>query len=313
MATIDAAGGPLILDRKVVADIAAREGISEAEARERALTTLRLVAARRAEQAAKPSEDRNPDLDDLPDTDRERLQRVAMVRLWLEEHFEPEHRAADIPQRVIDENMADVRVFRRMFHPEVWAICQAILVPTGEDADGLYMVPGTQEGDLDPAKAAAWYAAASDAFAPAVDRVRRLHDASEAHRCELLGRAIGYSRHDFETDAGPVRLRFEQFGFAPSDADRLDAEWVRAVVDGGGGLVGPFETQFGLHVVAVQRIEPSNLPDGELPEKQLRAAREAQMRDAVAERWRASEFQRELEKMRERRVVRVATGVDQEG
>ncbi len=315
VAHIETEAGPLTLDRSVVDHIAARDGLSAADAREQALDTLRLVATHRAEVAERSGPSAGG-LDDLPPQIRERIERAAMVRLWLAREFEPEHEAQDIPRRVIDANMKDPRVARRLFHPEVWAVCQALIVPAVEARAPAAMVPGTGEpGEaLESPESERWYAAAELAFAPALTRVRRVEDHLSDDDCQLFSKLIGLSERRFSSDSGEFLLRYERFAFAPSDAQSFDQTWVAAVTrDGGRGehaIVGPFRSQFGVHLVIVDRINAANLADGSLPPAALREARELQIREEIEARWRQGEFQSAVEEMSSRRVVRMAPALE---
>ncbi|EDM78289.1 hypothetical protein PPSIR1_08921 [Plesiocystis pacifica SIR-1] len=313
----------LVVDREVVEAIAAREGISEAEAAERALDTLRLVAARRAELDALTTPPEHPD--DLDPARRGHLERAAMVRLWLEREFEPTHRAEDIPGRTVAANMEDVRVTQRLFHPELWVICQTLIVPGEEVAGRNAPVPGSALGakvanqfaeqgaperSPDPALEAAWHAKAATIFQPVADRVLAVED-QLGDDCELFGKIIGGTRRDFQPasdgELGGFRIRFEKFVFAPEEVVDINAQWLEAVTaPGKAGLVGPFPTDFGEHLVLVARIDPAQLADGSAPPDELRAAREAKLREEIAASWRMGEFRATLEAIRKRRVVRFA-------
>ncbi|PRQ09266.1 hypothetical protein ENSA7_09570 [Enhygromyxa salina] len=305
VAQVSGEGQTLALERAVVEHLARRDDISEAEAQARALSTLRLVAARRVELGARDQPPEHPD--ELDPARREQLERAALVRVWLDEVFEPSHRAADIPQRVIDQNMADPSRTRRLFHPELWFVCQVLMVPT-QPADGTFVKPPS-EGEA----AQQWLAAANAAFAPLVARVHRVEpELVTEDGCAVLGRIVGTSEVTF---AGPEQapdasmiVRFERFAFAPSDPGNFDPQWVEAVTAGaaGPGVVGPFATGFGLHLVVVTNIEPAAFADGSLPEAQLRAAREAHLRGEIEHAWQADQLQQTLAKIRDRRVVRLS-------
>ena len=275
--------------------------LDEATARDHALARLRLAAARRAELAASEQPPTNPD--DLDPARRERLERAAMVRLWLDEVFEPQHEAADIPQRIIDENMATPSLHGRMFHPELLFVCQALIVPADKDDGGRHVEPPS-EGDA----ALAWRAAADEAFSSLARRVEQLEaDLLADEECTLLGRLVGVSKRTFETDAGALTIRFERFGFAPSEPETFDPTWVEAVGAGRDPrIVGPFATRFGLHLVVVSKTIEAQLPDGSLEAAALREARENVMREEIEQGWRAGELQQTLAEIRDRRVVRLS-------
>ena len=247
VARIASPSGDLLLDRRVVDAIAASEELGDAAARERGLDRLRLVAARREELAALETPPTDPD--DLDPGRRQHLERAAMVRLWLREVFEPATAGAKIPDQVLTQNLANPSVSRRLFHPELWLVCQVLIVPKpGDDGTPVLL---SMEGDA----AARWQAALGHAFAPMVERVLAVADDLVASpNCEALGQLVGVSEHDFTGETGELVIRYERFAFAPSDADNLDTTWVDAVTARAEPhLVGPFATQFGLHVVIVSR------------------------------------------------------------
>lgn len=299
VARIDAPGGPLELDRRVVEMIAAEHDLSEAEARERALDQLRWVAARRAELAERETPPAH--LDDLDPARREHLERAALVRLWLREVFEPAHTAATIPAKVIEQNMATPSVARRLFHPELWFVCQALIVPQEKGDDGRNLQPPS-EGEA----AARWQADAGLALAPLVARLEGVVvDLIGDSDCSAFGRIVGASELTHETPSGALTIRFEGFAFAPSDAS-FDRTWVEQVTASAEPrLIPPFVTQFGIHLVVVTKIEPASLADGSLPADQLAAAREAKLRQEIEQSWRADQLQRTLAEARDRRVVRL--------
>jgi hypothetical protein len=295
----------LTLDRRVVEAIAAREGISAAEAEALALDQLRYVAARRAELDARETPPEHPD--DLDPARRTQLERAAMVRLWLAHTFEPSHEADDIPQRVVDQNLADPSLTLRLFHPELWFICQVLIVPAQQGEDGRAVLPPDREQD--PA-AAQWFADANLAFAPIAARIAGLAAEIDGDRCEILGKVVGASERELETPSGAMRLRFERFVFE-THAKGLDPGWLATVTETRArGVVAPFPTQFGVHLVVVDEIKPSDLAGGSLPAKQLAAAREAKLRAEFVEPWRADQLQMLLLQARDRRVVRRAMGLE---
>jgi hypothetical protein len=301
----------LSLERDVLEMLMSRDGLDELQAEARALWTLRLVAARRAELAAREQPPTYPD--ELDPVRREQLERAALVRLWLDEIFEPAHEGEDIPDRVIEANLADPSVRRRLFHPELYFVCQALLVPAAK-SDNRNVEPPS-EGEA----AQQWRTAALQAFAPFVDRTMSLApDLLASDDCSLLGRLVEASERTFqimqimgETEAGAVTLRFETFVFAPSEAESFDPGWVAEVTAGAGraggrAIIGPFATRFGLHLVVVGKIEPARLPDGSLPPAELEAARKQALRLEIEEAWRADQLQQTLAETRDRRVVRLS-------
>jgi hypothetical protein len=309
VARIEAPGGALELDRRVVEDIAANENLDADQARERALDRLRLVAARREELAERATAPEHPD--DLDPTRREHLERAALVRLWLREVFEPAHTAANIPDRVVAQNLSDPSLTRRLFHPELWFVCQALIVPREQGEDGRNLKPPS-EGEA----AARWQADAERAFAPMVARVEAVADDLLGTRdCSVFGRIVGASERQLETDSGTLTIRFENFAFVPEEAAAsFDSTWLEQVTASAEPrVVGPFSTQFGLHLVVVGMIDPAKLADGSLPPQQLAAARETELRSHLEQPWRADQLQRTLAEARDRRVVRLAAEVSTPG
>jgi hypothetical protein len=313
VAIIEGDGMELSLDREVVEMLKARDGLDEQQAQASALRTLRLVAARRAEIATREQPPTYPD--ELDPVRRDQLERAALVRLWLDEIFEPAHEAEDIPQRFVEQKLATPSVSRRLFHPEVYILCQALLVPAAK-SEGRHIEPPS-EGEA----AQQWRTAAEQAFAPFIERVHRIApDLLAADDCSLLGLLVGGSERTFsltgsitgQDQPSDVTLRFEQFGFAPSEPDSFDPEWVAAVTASGGAerIIGPFATRFGLHLVVIGKIEPARLAPGSLPPAELQAAREHALRGEFEASWRAEQLQQTLAEIRDRRVVRLSADLE---
>jgi hypothetical protein len=79
---------------------------------------------------------------------------------------------------------------------------------------------------------------------------------------------------------------------------RFAPEWVSAVRGTSRGLVGPFATRFGLHLVLVEKLLPAqSLED---------PATRQRVRESVLDRWRARELGLELERMQQSRAVQLA-------
>jgi hypothetical protein len=312
--------GDEVLYQEVVDELAERESLSDEQARARATDVLRLVSARRAELAEHPEPPEHPD--DLDPARARQLERAAMVRLWLRERFEATHRASDVPDSLIAKNMADPSVFRRFFHPEIWLVCQALIVPAATGEDGRAEAP-PHEGEAGER----WRARAEQAMAPFAARARRLEaDLLASGDCSMLARLMQTSQREFPADAaqpgappsgpeaGALKLRFEQFGFAPDNADTLDRGWVETVTaEPRPRLVGPFVSPFGLHLVLVADIQPAHLEDGSLPADELQRAREDFLRGEILESWRAEQLQVELQRARDDRVVRLAPELERRG
>ena len=302
VARIGGEGQELALERAILDELVEREGLTPERAREHALSTLRLVAARRAEIEAREQPPLHPD--DLDPARRDQLERSTLVRLWLDEHFEPENDASSIPRRVIDANMADPSLTQRLFHPKLWFVCQALLVPIEKGEDGRHLQPPAD----DPEAALAWTGAAEAALAPVLDRVERFEsDLLSDGSCELFGRIIGTSKHVIPTPEGELALRYEHFAFAPSESETFDPVWVEQVsAFTKPTIIAPFRTQFGLHLVLIGKIVDAQLEAGALPKDELETARRAHLREEISTPWRGERLQETLTELRQRRVVRLS-------
>jgi hypothetical protein len=294
VARIEAPGGALELDRRVVRELAIAEGIDEDLAREQALDRMRLVAARRLELAERETPPEQPD--DLDPLRREHIQRAALVRLWLREVFEPAHAAATIPASTVEHELADANLSRRRFHPELYFVCQVLIVPSETGEDGRNVLP-----PADGEEARRWHEDATLAFAPIAARISALGDELlDDRECALIGRIVNASARSFDA----LSVRFERFAFAPSEVTSFAPEWVEQVgARTEPGVVGPFATRFGVHLVVINAIEPALLADGSLPPDQLAAAREAELRATLLPAWRAQQLEQTLAAKRERNVV----------
>lgn len=273
------------LDASVVAMIAERDDVDEATARERALDTLRLAADYEQAQAAQAAEAV------LIDPAREaHLLRSARARLWLEEDFEPKHRPEDIPADLIAANMGK----RAIFHPEVHAICNAIVMPAAvDDETGRHAMPPDD---------AAWWARARDYLQPIEAALRRyIVDPSTEPGCGLFGRVARMAA----PESDEFFLKVEQGGYTVCARDLWDPGFVDALC----GLsepawVDPFRTEFGLHFVVVLQITPANEPDD--------AGKKAFLRERMHTPWRQQAFGEYMERLRAKRTVRFAAGVGAE-
>jgi hypothetical protein len=263
--------------------VAEREGTDAERARRIALDRLRLAVAR--EQAVAQAD---PEAIPLDEARVRHLQRTALARLWLEEGFEPAHGPDAIPTAVLDENLDN----RRWFHPQVHRLCQAIAVPAEKGADGRNVVAPD-----DPQ----WRARARAFLEPVRERLAwYLPDPSTERDCELFGRV---ARMSLPPERDPsLELRVEGGGFPVCARELWDPGFVDALCGKADapGMVPPFETAYGVHLVAVLGIEPAREPD--------RAARREYVREQMFPAWRAAAFQDYLAQVRERRTVRLADG-----
>lgn len=284
----------LPLHDEVVAQLAARDELSPAQARARAIDTLRLVAAGRAEHAGQ-GDDPGPVLSPRR---AEHLRRAALARLWLTERFEPEHGPEDVPDD--DPRLLQARKDPRMVHPELVSLCQVVVEPP--DVEDLSDKAAITE---DPA----WREAASRALAPVLARIERTVAVGDPDACPLLMRTVELSGPG---DDPQLRVTSPRAGGFDLDAclERDDAgacveprfapEWteqVRAMEVP--GFSAPFFTRFGLHVVYAHERLPAR-PAGD-------PATEAALREAVLDAWRADALDRRLDALRQASTVRVAS------
>ncbi len=282
--------GDEVLDATVVRMVAERDGLTDAQARERVADTLRLVAAARdeaARQGADPAEL-------VSETRRAHLLRAARARLWLQTEFEPKHRASDIPRDT--PALLQARASPHHVRPRLHRICQLLAVLDGDD----------REENLARAQDPAWRARARPVFERAVARAQRYVPDDDPQACDLLGKLLSFDASHVDD----VRLRIETGAFdldacAREDPDgtcvepRWDRDWTEAVGKASGpGFLPPFTTQFGFHLVyVVEILEPRDADDPEV---------EATIVDAVLPAWRRERLAEILATLRQKRSVRVA-------
>lgn len=289
--------GGLVLDAAVVEHIAARDGLSADQARQRALDTLRLVAAGRQQRAEAGGAGEAGEA--VPERRAEHLRRAARARLWLTERFEPEHGPDDIPDD--DPRLVRARTDPSLVHPEIHRVCQVVIQPPGVD-------------DLEAKAAitdqAPWRQAAQDALAPVLERIERNVPVGDPEACQLIQREIQLSAA--LTDPR-LELSFPKPGGFDLDAclqvresdgaciqPRFDPAWtsqVRAME--APGLSAPFFTRFGLHVVYLAEHLDAQ-PKGD-------PATEQAVRRAVLDAWRADRLDARLDQLGQAASVRVRT------
>ncbi len=181
------------------------------------------------------------------------------------------------------------------------------MLPDAKNEDGRhYLPPG--EGEA----AERWREDALKALQPTLDRIERLGPAlAKESDCELFATIIGASARTHPSrDEDGLYLKYEYGAYALDVAEELDPQWrdkVRALDEP--GVVEPFFTRFGLHLVYVPRLEPARLADGSMDEAGLKAAREDFLREQIHEVWQAERLRETLKSLRERRVVRLAPEV----
>lgn len=295
-----------VLDRAVVRMLEQRDGLSEADATTRAIETLRLAAAARAQQVERGQEP------GLAPHREEHLRRTALARLWLRERFEATHGVDDIPAD--EPTLARARNSPRMVHPELYKVCQILVTPpkpTAEEGDD-----ETDDGDTPSERDTVidtrdpqWRAAAQAALAPVLERVQRGVPVGDIEACPLIGQHVSLSPEGSDPN---VVLSFERAGGFDLDACAETAEdgscttpsfapeWTAAVrgLATVPGLSSPFFTRFGLHVVYVHERLPARLADD--------PATEVALREAIVDGWRAQKLGEALSAMEQKRAVRVA-------
>jgi hypothetical protein len=280
------------IDPKVVAHVAARDGIDEAAARERVVETLRLVAAARAETGTA----------ELAPARREHLERTARARIVLHDDFEATHRQEDIAAG--DPMLARARSEARFVHPQIQVVCQTIAEP-----------PGRLAGDELAAHTAdpAWLARAMERGAELRRHVEWTVPLDDADACDLFARMTVL---EGKADDAQVVLRIEGPGGFDLDAcavapgadgtcaePRFAPEWVAAVREGDvPGLRGPFATRFGVHLVLVREVMPRNLPDD--------PGFEDRLREAIHPLWRTKALGEWIAGLRTRHAALVVSGAE---
>jgi hypothetical protein len=155
----------------------------------------------------------------------------------------------------------------------------------------------------DPAARAKWDARALELLAPLERTVRAnwpaLRDDDDCtafftitHHVTATGREEGY--------------KFKAERFRPAATDPLDPVFMEHLTSQEEpGVLAPFSTRFGVHLVVVPEIIEPHLEEGSLPPAELAAARAREAREGLHPSWRASAFEAALERMREDRVVRL--------
>ncbi len=285
--------GGLWVDAAMVEHIAERDGLSEAEARQRALDIARLVAAGRRQRAT-AGEEAEPA---LPPRRAEHLRRAALARLWLEERFEPAHGLDDIPDD--DPRLLRARQNPRLVHPEIHQVCQVVVQPPGvDDLDEKAVITARTE----------WQQAAQAALDPVVERIERNVPIGDSEACQLIQREIQLS----EAPTAPeLELSFPKPGgfdltacvqIRESDGECIqplfDPDWTaRVAAMDAPSLSPPFFTRFGLHLVYLAERLPAQ-PAG-APET------ERAVREAVLDAWRAEQLDVQLQQMGKARSVRL--------
>jgi len=294
----------------------ARDGLDEQQAEARALSTLRLVAARRAELASREQPPTYPDELD-PRSPRATRARRAGAPVARPEPSKPRTRPTTFRSGSSSRTSPTPRSAVACFTPELYFVCQGAARAGGEVRQ-----PPRRTTERRRSGAAVAHRRRA-AFAPFVARVRSsAPDLLATDDCSLLERFV-QRLGAYLTAHGPdggrdrsraVTLRFEQFAFAPSEATTFDPGWVATVLDGaaragepsGRSLIGPFATRFGLHLVVVGKIEAGSARGRLAAPAQLQAARGRRCATRSSKPGAPINFSSCSPKFRDRRVVRLS-------
>ncbi|MEM6996451.1 MAG: peptidylprolyl isomerase [Myxococcota bacterium] len=282
------------LDASVVRHIASRDGIESAEAKQRAIETLRLAAAARAEHAAGHS-DPGPLLAPAREA---QLLRGARARLWLDEGFVPSRGAEAIGTE--DPLMARALASSRFVHPEVHRVCQVVVVPKSASTldEALAITTDPQ-----------WRERAHRVLDPVAVRMRRYVPEGDAEACALIGRSLKVLKPS-EVDEDLV-LRFEKqtaFHLAACASENpdgscaqpsFDAAWTAQIAKlSPGHYAEVFAGSWGLHLAYLVAIEPARPKED--------PATLAWIREEIHPQWIAHQFVTTVERLQQKRAVRIA-------
>ncbi|TPV94005.1 MAG: hypothetical protein B7733_17645 [Myxococcales bacterium FL481] len=259
-----------------MAAIARRDRLSPEGARRVATDTLRLAQARLRE-----IESTDPRVDATARLGWARLEnlvRAHSARTWLREGFEPRHSPEDIPRKLVAANLDSPKYF----HPRIHGLCNVMVVPNEDPGDGsrIPLAPTTNE----------WRTRAHAVLERVETRLRRwLPDASREPDCKLVKRLVAL--HEGTYDDSRLRLRVESGVLDVCRADRWDEGFVTALCGPAttAGWYGPFQTRFGLHLVAVLYVKPDTMPDADERDQRVRQRMLDAWRRSTLDAWLARE------------------------
>lgn len=296
----------VVLDATVVQMIADRDHITADAARQRAIETLQLAAAAKAEHAAQSAAEPEPM---VAAARRTQLLRAARARVWLDAIFLPSRGAADIPQD--DPALARALASPRYVHPRVHRVCQLVLIPAG-----LTDIEAARAITTDPQ----WQARAHAWMDPLAERLQRYVPVTDPHVCRLAEEVVPKLRPALDDDTITLRLEPEG-GFdltacidaepgrppdAPCETPQFDPAWTERIAQTAPGTwTGVFQGGWGLHLAYVAAIEEPRSPDR--PEDM------AWIREQIHTAWLAREWTTALERLTQARAVRIAASPGQDG
>lgn len=280
------------LERSQVETTALRDGLESAAAEERAIETLRLVAARQDElgDAAR--------LDPVRDS---HLRNAALARAYLRDIFEPANDASHMSEDFIMLNLGIAQRAARYFHPKLHKLCQIIVIPKQPTEKGA-------ERAFPPEGDAQWYRDAHALLAPIEARLRAWgEDFAGEPDCKLFRLAVSLGQ--MASEDGEIVVQREGGMFEIGRSDLWDPRWIAPLLEvDEPGWVGPFETKFGVHFVRVLEILPDTTvaPSTANFEERL-AAESGPYREIGLGEWRGVEaLPNHLRDLRTRHLVRLA-------
>lgn len=265
----------------VVRQISRQRGISQAKALDHAADTLRLYFAYQEDLKTGP---------DFPQLEKFLTLQTA-VRVWLESNFEPEHDASHIPRSKVKSTLEKVSKQGRPFGPEMHGLCQVIVRPANASPqDDARLEPGFQE-------------AALSVLADMEQGLRLAQpELLNSERCKLFDQLT-----ELIAAEHPEQLQLKRESLLLDLSSKSwDEDFVAKVAAAEGpGLLDPFMTRFGLHLVYVSKIFPAHLEadhQGKVSPK-VNAQREQEMRSLMLERWRSEQLKELLEELRKRELI----------
>jgi hypothetical protein len=282
----------LAQDELVIADLAARSSLSTQEAalRAREIAFLAKINLEKNE-ALQPDQGRLDDAQILASLDH--LRRKRAIELWLTHHFEARHTQHDIERTIIEQNLAEPNVRNRIIHPKLHFICQLIVEPRPEHPVDVLNDLKWQE------RAQTWIAPTERILQANLEELQQESDCQMFFALVKLQGAV----HPDQT----MQSRPEQIVLEIDRSDLWVPQFIAAVSpQSTPGIVSPFFTKFGLHLVHVRQVLAANLQDGSMPAQALEEARRTAIAEAILPAWRRSKFGDILARLRQETPIRTS-------